>query len=114
MGRSQRAKGQRIEREAAAYLASWLGGEWRRGHQTRGGGREEPDVHSDDWPWLHVEVKGGKAPRLWPATEQAARDCEAGGREAWLVLARRDREDWRVLCEPETMDRLMRQLRAGE
>jgi hypothetical protein len=93
MGKSQRAKGQRGERAAATALAEHIGGEWRRGTQTRGG-QEEPDVVSADFPGLHIEVKVGKRPPVHPARRQAVADHEPG--TIPLVLDKVDRGEWWV------------------
>lgn len=99
-GRSSRNKGARGELEACEYLAETLGGTWTRvGSAQRRQGAKLPDIHSDDWPDLHVEVKRGKRNlNLWGALEQAKRDSAGTGRVP-VVLARRDREHWVLMAE---------------
>ena len=103
MGSSERRKGQRGERELAAKLGKITGKTWVRGMQSRYGGQEQPDVYSVDVPTVHVECKIGKRPRLWAALEQARADC---GANVPVVIARRDRGRWLVLCELDDLQAL--------
>lgn len=103
MGKSQRSKGQRGERELAAKLRDLTGFSWKRGYQVRGGGKEAPDVLAEEVPGLHVEAKIGKSPRLWGALKQAKADC---GERLPCVIARRDRERWVVLVELDRLQEL--------
>ena len=73
MGRSQREKGKRGEREAAAELAAVLGCSARRGVQYQGG-NDSPDVVLDGVA-IHVEAKRTEKLLLWPAVEQAREDA---------------------------------------
>lgn len=100
MGKSQRVKGAAGEREAAKALNETIGGEWRRGFaQTRRGGKEEPDIVSDNYPEVHVEVKRGKRNlNLWGALKQAKDDTE-DSHLLPIVMARRDQEKWVVMFE---------------
>lgn len=106
-GRSSRNKGARGELEACAYLEQTLGGTWTRtGSAQRRQAAQLPDVQSDDWPDLHVEVKRGKRNlNLWGALEQAKRDAAGTGRVP-VVLARRDREHWVLMAEADDLARL--------
>jgi hypothetical protein len=106
-GRSSRNKGARGELEACAYLEQTLGGTWTRtGSAQRRQAAQLPDVQSDDWPDLHVEVKRGKRNlNLWGALEQAKRDAAGTGRVP-VVLARRDREHWVLMAEADDVARL--------
>ena len=76
MGRSQRQKGKRGEREAAAELGAILGVAARRGVQYQGG-PESPDVVLDGVP-IHVEAKRTERLSLWAAVEQAKADAPEG------------------------------------
>ncbi len=69
MGRSQRDKGKRGEREAAAELGQLLGVDARRGVQYHGG-PDSPDVVLDGVA-IHVEAKRTERLTLWPAIDQA-------------------------------------------
>ena len=72
MGKSQREKGKRIERLIARELAPLWPDVVRSAMQSRGA--DLPDL--DQAPaW--IECKGGKAPPIRPALEQARRDRDA-------------------------------------
>ena len=73
MGRHQREKGKRGEREAAAELAAVLGCSARRGVQYQGG-TDSPDVVLEGVA-IHVEAKRTEKLLLWPAVEQAREDA---------------------------------------
>lgn len=76
MGRAQRDKGKRGEREAAAELGHLLGVDARRGVQYHGG-PDSPDVVLDGVA-IHVEAKRTERLTLWPAIDQAKSDAPAG------------------------------------
>ena len=76
MSRSQRDKGKRGEREAAAELGQLLGVDARRGVQYQGG-PDSPDVVLDGVA-IHVEAKRTERLTLWPAIDQAVADAPAG------------------------------------
>ena len=76
MGRMQREKGKRGEREAAAELAALLGVAGRRGVQYHGG-PDSPDVVLDGVA-IHVEAKRTERLSLYAAVGQAASDAPAG------------------------------------
>ncbi len=103
MGKSQRDKGARGEREAAAHLTEHTGVEWRRGiAQSRRGGREAADVEIVEakprWSCLHIEVKRGVKVSVTRAMRQAVADAEARGLVP-MVLWREDRKAWMVTME---------------
>ena len=109
-GKRSRRKGAQGEREAAAALADVTGLDWKRGlGQARKGGAEIPDLICAEAPDIHVEVKRGKRPSLWAAREQAQTDCKASGRTP-MVMARKDRDNWVVLCDLEHLRLLARLL----
>lgn len=88
MGRSQREKGKRGERMAAAELAEVLGVAARRGVQYQGG-PDSPDVQID--APIHVECKFTERLSLWPAIEQATADARPGTTPiVWHKASRRD------------------------
>ena len=66
------------------------------------------DIECWKWPWLHVEVKRGKSPRLWAALDQARRDARDD--YAVLVMARRDRDRWCFLFDEDDRDRIVQVL----
>ena len=109
-GKKSRRKGASGEREAAQALTEATGKEWRRGlGQARKGGAEIPDVICDELPDVHVEVKRGKRPSLWAARTQAQADCAESGRTP-IVMARKDRDRWVLLCDLEDLRLLARLL----
>jgi hypothetical protein len=105
MGASQRSKGQRGEREAAALLAP-LWPDARRG-LTQSRGAEQADVEGTPC-W--VEIKAGKRPLIRAALAQALRDTD--GRPA-MVLTKDDSPGggkpatWRVTMTLQDFARLI-------
>jgi len=98
MGRMQRNKGKRGEREAAAELAVVFGCGARRGVQYQGG-PDSPDVVLEGVA-LHVEAKRTERLALWAAIEQAKADAPEGSvpivwhkcnRRASVVIVETDR-----------------------
>jgi len=108
MGLSQKRKGQRGEREAAALLKS-IWPDARRGiSQSRGA--LEADI--EETP-CHVECKVGRRPNLRAALDQAQRDTD--GRPC-LVIAKDDGAGarpaaWRVVMTVADFRRLVEQER---
>jgi hypothetical protein len=88
MGRAQREKGKRGEREAAAELAAVLGVTARRGVQYHGG-PDSPDVVLEGVP-IHVECKRTERLSLWPAVDQAVADAGQSVPMVWHRCNRRD------------------------
>jgi len=96
MGRMQRQKGKRGERECAAEFAAMLGEHVhaRRGAQHRGGA-DSPDVQLDGVP-IHIECKRTESLSIYTALEQATRDApddrcpivwhRRNGRESLLIV----------------------------
>jgi hypothetical protein len=83
----QRRKGHSWEREIARLLRPLFGDGVKRGFQTRGGGKEAPDV--DGTPY-HIEAKHGRLVNLRAALAQAIRDTD--GRVP-IVIAKDDRTE---------------------
>lgn len=84
-----RNKGARGEREFANFLKENFDIEAERGQQHCGG-TDSPDVkHSI--PNVHFEVKRTEKLCLYPAYEQAQKDC---GNKIPIVAHRRNRGDW--------------------
>lgn len=99
MGKSQRRKGHNFERHVAGLLrAEFPALKIARGWQSRGGGKEEPDVV---FPGLHIECKRGKLPSPRKALAQALDDARDGAlpvavvkddrKEAFVVMRL---DDW--------------------
>ena len=80
-GRGARRKGSAFERTLSKKLSEELGIEFKRGlGQTRNGGKEVPDVYSEDLSWLHIEAKHQNAVSIKPAMKQAIEDSAPSGR----------------------------------
>ena len=90
MGKMQREKGKRGERELAGILQDY-GYNCRRGQQYCGA---SGDADVIGLPNVHIEVKRVEDRRLRKALQQSARDARAG--EIPVVMHRRNREPWRV------------------
>lgn len=90
MGRHQREKGKRGEREAAKAIKDYLGIEARRGKQYQGG-HDSPDIKAD-LPGVNIEVKRVERLSLYDAMGQACED--AGECEVPLLLHRRNNKEW--------------------
>lgn len=90
MGKSQRNKGARGEREVASILAEALNLPARRGVAQCRAGSDAADVEGTPW-W--VEVKIGARPNIVAAMRQAVTSADARPPVVWT---RRDREDWLV------------------
>lgn len=110
MGKMQRQKGQRGEREVRDLLREY--GFWaERGRsQSAGGGAEDPDVRSN-LDGLHIEVKFQQAvPKyLYKCMDQAVEDAKE---LSPVVFMRRNNEDWLVVMSAEDFLRRER-LRIG-
>ena len=105
---NSRAKGQRGEREWIKYLLTFfpsLEGKLKRGLQSRGGGKEVPDV--EDFPVYHWEVKRVEKLNIWNAQKQAVADAEEGKIPA--LAYRRNHGDWWVSLPADEALRLMAQ-----
>jgi hypothetical protein len=93
MGRSQREKGKRGEREIASRIRAVLpehAGAIRRGWQSRSGS-DDPDVVLPDWLPMWIESKLGAAPRIEAALRQAIDAAPQGMMP--VAITRRDRCD---------------------
>jgi len=73
MGKMQRNKGAAFERSLVRLFNATLPGPWKRGLQSRGGGKEVPD---GDGPVFHIEAKHQIRPNIVAALRQAERDAE--------------------------------------
>jgi hypothetical protein len=115
MGRSQREKGKRGERQACEALEALTGIPWERSaRQSRAlGGQGCPDLvpTSGASVGLHPEVKVGKAPPALPALEQAIADASPGCLP--FALVRRDRGEWVVVVRASEVVELVRRMGGG-
>jgi hypothetical protein len=105
VGKSQRDKGKRGERECVNWIKPIYPDARRSANQA--GGAVQPDV--DDTPfWL--EVKSGKSIGLWAALEQAKRDREKAGddRPIMLYLARTNGPRVVVMLAEEFMEECLK------
>ena len=100
MGRMQREKGKRGERECAAELNRILGDDAnaRRGVQFQGG-NDSPDVRLD-LP-IHVEVKRCEAINIYAAMEQAKKDAPDG--VPAVVCHRKNGRQWLAIVEIDSL-----------
>lgn len=106
MGRMQRNKGARGEREFAAEMTRLFGCEAHRGRQYHGGS-DSPDVKTSI-PGLHFEVKRSETFNVYKALEQAI--DEAGDNEVGVVGHRRNNKPWVVCCCLDDLPRVVTQL----
>ena len=105
MGKSQRDKGARVERECAHFLAPRYPNARRSANQA--GGAVLPDIMRTPY-W--VECKGGKSIGLWAALKQAMDDREAAddSRPILLYLKRDRTPPVIVMLASEWMEDAMR------
>tara|TARA_R110000824_G_scaffold304593_2_gene492400 strand:- start:182 stop:535 length:354 start_codon:yes stop_codon:yes gene_type:complete len=109
MGRMQREKGKRGEREAAAVITEIFGLEARRTAQRRGDQTADIDCGRQ----VHIEVKrrAGIAAIRW--LEQAERDKTKG--TVPFVMLREDKDlEWSILVRASQLKGLMVELERHE
>ena len=104
MGKSQREKGKRGERELARRLREY-GYDARRGQQYCGGIRGDADVIG--LPGIHIEVKRTERLSLYDALSQAKSDARPG--EMPIVAHRRNNCEWVVIQPLEDWIRIYRE-----
>ena len=112
MGRSQREKGKRGERELAGQLREY-GYDCRRGQQYCGRSGAADMV---GLPGIHIECKRVERLNLHDAMERAVRDAGAlpeDGRPFPAVFHRRDHEEWLVTMRMEEWIYLYREWESG-
>lgn len=95
MGKAQRDKGKRGERELAKRLREY-GYEARRGQQFCGKAGDADVIGIDG---LHIECKRVERLNLTDAYEQSKRDARPG--EMPVVMHRRNNEAWKVTLSLE-------------
>ena len=105
MGRSQREKGKRGEREAAATLVSLFGLTARRTAQCRGDQTADIDCGRN----VHIEVKRHARVGAIRFLEQAERDQTPG--HIPFVMLREDQDPrWSILVRAEQLKDLVHEL----
>ena len=112
MGKSQREKGKRGERELAGQLREY-GYDCRRGQQYCGRSGAADVV---GLPGIHIECKRVERLNLHDAMDQAVRDAGAlpeDGRPFPAVFHRRDHEEWLVTMRLEEWIHLYREWESG-
>ena len=105
MGKMQREKGKRGEREVVELIKRH-GFEARRGQQFKGGA-DSPDV-IHNIPNVFVEVKYREKFSIYPALGQAFDESE--GNDVPVVFHRRSKQPWVVILRAEDFLIIMRKL----
>jgi len=114
MGKGERDKGSRGQREAMALIVGF-GGVVHRGAQ--GGAHDaDPDLRVEFGRWkLAVEVKRRERLDLPGWWRQAVGYAAAGGEDVLpVVMWRRSREEWLAAVRAETLMGLLRRLARAE
>ena len=101
MGRSQREKGKRGERELAAELGKIFGVKCRRGQQYCGVAGDADVVGLEG---VHLESKRVESFLLYPSLEQANSDKACG--DVPLVCHRRNGKEWVAVCYLKDLPKL--------
>lgn len=106
MGKMQRSKGARGERELAKKISETFNCEAMRGRQYCGG-PNSPDVITsiDD---VHIECKRTERLALYDALHQSERDA---GNDVPIVCHRKNKEDWVVIVKLDDLPRLTKILK---
>ena len=107
MGKSQREKGKRGERELSMKLRKY-GYDCRRGQQYCGA---NGDADVLGLPGIHIECKRVERLNIQNAMEQSKRDAAEG--EFPAVFHRRDRSEWLVTMRLEDWAELFREWDSG-
>lgn len=100
MGRSQREKGKRGERQAAAAFTDATGLPARRGVQYKGG-TDSPDIEVQGLLGMHWEVKHVERESVRAWMEQATRDA---GDCVPIVVHRKNGKPWLVTVPLERIN----------
>ena len=114
MGKAQREKGKRGERELANYLRDY-GYDCRRGQQYSG---SNGDADVVGLPGIHIECKRVERLNIYDAIQQAINDTQAeqlpAGKEIYpAVFHRRNRGSWLATMRLEDWINLYRECDAG-
>lgn len=105
MGRSQRERGKRGEREAAKAVQDALGIQARRGVQYKGG-EDSPDI-ATSVPGVHWEVKFVEREQVRAWMAQAEQDARG---QVPVLLHRKSRAPWLVTIPLERLRELVNKL----
>lgn len=108
MGKMQREKGKRGERELAARLREF-GYDCRRGVQYCG---KNGDADVVGLPGVHIEVKRTEKLKLYDALDQAARDARAG--EIPVVFHRKNNYEWTCILPLDGFMKIYKEWEAGQ
>lgn len=108
---NSRDKGKRFEREAAKLLNRLIGGAWRR-MQQHAGSPDAPDIKSDLYPALIVEVKAVEKLNLRDAMKQAEGYCDPQ-KHIPVVLHKKKNKDWLVTIKAEDLPRFASHVDTG-
>ena len=108
MGKMQREKGKRGERELAACLREF-GYECRRGVQYCG---KNGDADVVGLPGVHIEVKRTENLKLYDALDQAARDARTG--EIPVVFHRKNNCEWTCILPLDGFMKIYKEWEAGQ
>lgn len=103
MGKRERDKGKRGEREASKALMEALPGVRARRGVQYAGGPDSPDLVTSI-PGVHLEVKRTERLSIWAALEQSQREAAAG--EVPVVMTRANRKPWVVIIPLEHLGQL--------
>ena len=106
MGRMQREKGKRGEREVVALMRAY-GFEARRGQQYRGGGDSPDIIHNIRG--VYIEVKFREQLSLYPVLEETERGRELSCARS-VVFYRRKTKPWVVVMYAEDYLELMQEV----
>ena len=113
MGKTERDKGGRGQREAMALIVGF-GGVVHRGAQG-GANDADPDLRVEFGRWkLAVEVKRRERLNLGAWWRQAVGYAAGGEDVAPVVMWRRSREEWMAAVRAETLMGLLRRLARAE
>lgn len=107
MGKAQREKGKRGERELAGILRDY-GYDCRRGQQYCG---SNGDADVVGLPGIHIECKRVEKLNLYDAILQSKRDAKTG--EIPVVMHRKNNCDWLVTLPLEWFVEIYREWEAG-
>lgn len=103
MGKSQREKGKRGERELAGKLREY-GFDCRRGQQYCGASGDADVIGIDG---IHIECKRTERLQLYEALEQAVRDSREG--EKPVVMHRKNKCEWVAILRLEDFCEILRE-----
>ena len=111
MGKMQREKGKRFERQLASRFREY-GYDARRTAQYCGNTGDASDVVG--LPGLHIEAKHVEAMRLYEWIAQAKRDAEASGKDVLpAVFHKKNNAEILVTMELDSWMNLYREFAAG-